>query len=75
MAYLMTSISPTQAIAIEEVSGVTYIGFAKPGADTSNTVWQIRRITESGSATTFELADSNDRYDNKWDDRASLSYG
>ncbi len=76
MAYLITSFSPTKAIAIDEVdSDTTYIGVAKPGTDVSDAKWQIRRITKSGTVTLFEFADSNERYDNVWDDRTSLSYG
>jgi hypothetical protein len=50
---------------------------AKVGTATSAARWQIRRITKSGSTTIFEYADSNDRFDNVWDDRASLgiTYG
>ena len=76
MAYLITSFSPTKAIAIDEVSGnVTYIGMAKVGSATSDAVWQIRRITKSGTVTLFEFTDSDERFDNIWDNRASLSYG
>ncbi len=76
MAYLITTISPTRAIAIDEVGGgVTYIGMGKVGTATDAAQWQIRRITKSGTVTVFEFSDSNDRFDNIWDDRASLNYG
>jgi len=77
MAYLITSLSPTKAIAIDEASGTTtYIGMAKVGTGTDEAKWQIRRITKSGTVTLFEFADSNDLYDNVWDDRATtIVYG
>jgi len=76
MAYLVTSLSPTKAIAIDDVGGgVTYIGLAKVGTDTGEEKWQIRRLTKTGTETLSEFADSDDRYDNEWDNRASLVYG
>jgi len=76
MVQITTSLSPTKAIAIDEAnSTTTYIGMGKVGSATSAAVWQIRRITKSGTVTVFEFADSNDLYDNIWDNRASLSYG
>lgn len=75
MAYLITSFSPTKALAIDEASAnVTYIGMAKPGTATIDAKWQIRRITKTGDVTQFEFTDGNERYDNVFDDRASLSY-
>ena len=52
--------------------GVTYIGEASPGATTSSTNWRIQRITVSGSTTIIEWASS--KFDQIWDNRASLSY-
>ena len=76
MAYLITSLNPTKALAVDEIDGTTtYIGMAKAGTGTDEARWQIRRITKTGTVTLFEFADSNDRYDNVWDDRVSLTYG
>ena len=51
-----------------------YIGKAAPGTATSAALWQIHRHnTASGIVTTW--ADSNGKYDNIWDNRASLVYG
>lgn len=76
MAHILTSFSPTKAIAIDEAgSGVTYIGMAKVGTTTEAARWQIRKISKSGNITLFQFADSDDRYDNVWDDRVSLVYG
>lgn len=64
-------------IRIDRASGTTwYIGRALPGSATSSAVWQIMRLTFSGGLlTAVEWADSNDNFDNVWDNRASLSYG
>lgn len=62
-------------MAIDEVSGtLTYIGVAKVGTATSESAWQIKRISKTGTVSLFEYADGDDRYDNEWDERANLSY-
>ncbi len=77
MAQLITptTTSPTRLTAIDEAnSSVTYIGFAKLGSLASAGVWQIFRIQKTGTVTLIQYADGNTRYDNVWDDRASLTY-
>ena len=56
---------------------VRYQGHASPGAEESDAVWRIKRLTfdSQGRHTTTEFADSNGNYDNIWTNRASLSYG
>jgi hypothetical protein len=52
-----------------------YIGFAVPGSASSAAVWQIKKITYSGSnITVVEFADGDTKFDNIWDNRTSLSY-
>lgn len=67
------------AIQLDDVttSNVTYVGKAAIGSATSSAVWQIFKLDESGSPITLVItwADSNDSYDNVWNDRASLTYG
>lgn len=53
---------------------VTYAGFALPGANVASPVWSIQRITETATTTVIEFADGNEKMDNVWNDRASLSY-
>ena len=55
-------------------SNTTYICKAKLGALSSAAVWQIQKLTVSGTATTFRWADGDDNYDNVADNRTSLSY-
>ena len=56
-------------------SNPIYIGKAQSGAATSSSSWQIKRLTYSGSdVTTIEFADGDEKYNNVWDNRASLTY-
>lgn len=64
-----------EKIIIDEVSSTTiYIGRALVGSSTASAVWQIKKISVSGVVSSFLLADGDDKYNNVWDDRASLSY-
>lgn len=65
-----------EKILVDEPSAtVTYIGKVKQGGDTSEAIWQIKKISVSGNITSITYADSNDQYDNVWDDRGTLTYG
>ena len=55
-------------------SGTTYVGIGKLGSSESSAVWQIFRIQTSSGITKVQFADSNQNFDNIWDDRASLAY-
>lgn len=75
----MSSIIPNQkkelVTYIDEVSGgLIYIGQAKLGSATSASSWQIRRIQKVGDVTAIQYADGDRRFDNSWDNRASLTY-
>lgn len=50
----------------------TYFGEAVPGTASSTASWRISRMTNADS--TIEWADGDGKFDNVWDDRASLSY-
>lgn len=53
-------------------ANVTYVGKALVGADTSDELWQIKKVdTTSGVAVTFA---GNGAFTQIWDDRVSLSY-
>jgi hypothetical protein len=51
----------------------TYVGRAPIGSDTSQAVWQIKRIDET-SGVIILFADGDSNYNNVWDNRASLNY-
>jgi len=51
-----------------------YICKAACGSNEVASVWQIQRITISGSITTIEWADGDGLFDNIASDRATLEY-
>lgn len=58
----------------EPSSTVCYIGRASIGTATSESLWQIKRISVSGNITSVEWANGDDAFNQIWDNRASLSY-
>jgi len=64
-----------EKILIDEVDNDTiYLGKAKIGASTSDSVWQIQKIVTSGTVTQILYADGDDNFDNKWTERTELTY-
>lgn len=53
-----------------------YIGLATPGTATSAAGWQIKKLSYDGNDITESVlfADGDTNFDNKWSERASLSY-
>ena len=51
-----------------------YIGVAVFGSATSSSVWQIFRVNTAAGIVSIQYADGNDKFDNEWDDRATLTY-
>lgn len=51
-----------------------YVGVSQVGTTTSTATWQIKKIVISGANISILWADGNQKFDNVWDDRASLSY-
>ncbi len=63
------------ATQLDEASGtVTYVGKAVTGSSSASAVWQVSKITVSGTVTAVTYADGNLNFDNVWDNRASLTY-
>lgn len=58
----------------EPTAGVMYIGKAATGSATSAAVWQVKKLTESGTQTSILFADGSNEFTNTWDARASLTY-
>jgi len=56
------------------VGGITYVGVAVFGASTAAARWKIKKITEVGTITTIQYADGDTKFDNIWDNRATLTY-
>lgn len=59
---------------IEEIGSYMYIGEAKPGTLTSASSWRIRRIETTGGLREIYFANGQDKFNQVWDDRASLTY-
>lgn len=53
---------------------VIYIGKAQVGTAGSTAAWQIMKVDQT-TGLVITWADSNDKFDNVWDNRASLTYG
>lgn len=52
-----------------------YAGFALPGVLTSEPRWKIMKLNYTGTnLVSTQRADGNKKFDNVWDDRATLSY-
>ena len=61
-------------LLLDEASAtVSYIGEAAPASSTSAAVWRIRKL-DTTSGVNLLYADGNTRFDNVWDNRASLTY-
>jgi len=65
---------PLQALVDLTDSDNLYIGEAKPGTLTSQSLWRIVKIEISDELISILYADGDDLFDNKWDDRTSLTY-
>lgn len=65
----------SHALAFDTTStpSTCYLGYAAIGSATSAAVWHIYKVDTTTGLQTF--ADSNNLFDNVWDDRASLTYG
>jgi hypothetical protein len=58
----------------EPDASTTYVGWAPAGTATSAASWKVVKIAVAGTVTSKKWADGNKRYDNVWDDRATLTY-
>lgn len=58
----------------EADANTTYIGKAGMGSSAGDLVWQIKRISVSGTVTTISYADGVSAYSKEWDERTSYSY-
>lgn len=75
MAQIIKSSEPDVTFLIDEASGnLTYLGRAKVGSNTSDPVWQIKRIIKEGTVNSIQFADGDRNFDNVWDNRGGLTY-
>lgn len=60
---------------IDEVdANTTYIGKATVGSSPSSPVWQIQKMTKSGTVTNILWANGDTKFDKVWDNRTTYSY-
>lgn len=69
-----TTRSVEEKTYIDTSGSIIYIGKGPQATSTSSASWQIKAINTSSSVITILYADGDDKYDNVWDDRASLTY-
>ena len=65
------------ALKLIETGSLTFIGKVSPSysSATGSAVWQIKRINEIGTGSTYiQYADGNVSYDNVWDNIKTLNY-
>ena len=75
MAKIITTRDQEKVTLVDEATAdITYVGIAKLGTATSDAKWQIRRIQKIVTVTSIQYADGDRRFNNEWDNRASLSY-
>jgi hypothetical protein len=66
---------PDLALLLDEVSAnLTYVCHAEPGTATSAAKWRVKRLKKTLKVTRGVFADSNSKFDNIADDRATLTY-
>ncbi len=59
-------------MAYDVSDNVEYVGYAQPGASTSDTVWYIQKMTySSGNLTRVAIASDNADFAYAWDSRAT----
>jgi len=71
---VLVNISKDYAIRTATSGDITYVGKADVGSSSSDAVWQIFKVDES-SGTVITWADSDNLFDNVWDNYSSLTYG
>lgn len=57
----------------DSTTNITYIGTAPTATATSDNKWQIKKLDET-SGLIITWADGDTKFNNVWDDRASLTY-
>lgn len=59
---------------VDDLTSTMYIGLAAIGSGEGASVWQIKRVTFSGSLILEQWADGDSNFNNVWTNRASLTY-
>jgi hypothetical protein len=72
--YAVQTASVELATKLDTVSNITYVGKAPVGTSSSEAVWQIKKIEETGEDLSITFADGDSSFNNVWDNRLSLTY-
>jgi hypothetical protein len=71
----VNSFDTSFSIKLDTVSStLLYVGEGALNSISSEPVWRIRKIETIGTVMSVLWADGNQRFDNVWDNRTSLSY-
>lgn len=65
---------PLKVIVDSTDAGNVYVGESNHGTAVGTAAWRIKKIATSGDIVTISFADGNDKFDNVWSNRGSLSY-
>jgi hypothetical protein len=61
-------------LAYDGSGNLEYVGMASPNSATSAAVWQIRKLSYSGTALQDVLYADGGNFSQVWDNRTGLSY-
>lgn len=71
----VTPLDVTYAVRLDQVDANTlYIGEAPLGANDSEARWRISRYLTAGTVTTVMWANGDQKFDNIWNNRTSITY-
>jgi hypothetical protein len=71
----MLSVEHNPPSRIDDLSsGLTYVGYALPGADENDPVWLIRKVYLVGTVYHVAYPYASKLYNQVWTNRASLNY-
>lgn len=63
-------------ISYDGSNNIQYVGFARPGAATSDSIWRILKLTYdvNSNLTNVQYASGSPSYSQIWDNKAALTY-
>lgn len=70
----MSVLEEVPNIIDESTEGTVYIGYAKRGSLTSESLWRIKKIITVAGITTIGYVNGNLNYNFIWDNRATYTY-
>lgn len=74
VSYLPNGVALPSAQRIDNLTTTVYVGQAPIGSLDAQPIWNVKRITFSGTLVITEWAGGNDSNVNTWVDRATYTY-